>query len=248
MRGSLYPPYLLQHARHGGKSFGRNRCRGGFTLLEMVVAMSMLVVLTAALFSLMQAIITGTGISDKSIRRNQKIEAAIHLLRRSFRNLAPDASLRTLDGGTLSAYTRTLPQTAREALKSNTLRGTPLLVAGHSPLFAWQDVSQSSPALRSGSGSSTPTAPFLLATQVAEDGTLTLCTISPSWEYPIPLIEGLRDVRWSFLDAKSEKWLNEWNSPLKPPLVELVLVCDDEPESPIRSVFWIAMQQPPQKR
>jgi type II secretory pathway component PulJ len=263
MRYSALPAFLTSPAALYTLrkcSTRRTNVRGNsaYTLVEIMVALCMLSLLTAALFALINAQMIGINESAIHIRRDQQFEACIQLLRESFRKLPPVSVIKTLTEQELKPLRLTFHPSAPEFLKTENLYNAPVLVTGQPQLFSWQAAQGTAFTSPSGANPAGPgNAPseqatalisqapyYVFLAQRHTDGILTLSVLCRGWNEPIPLIENLTDIQWRFLNDKTAKWTDTWINGARPSLVELTLTLAETPARPVRCLFWMPAVQP----
>jgi type II secretory pathway component PulJ len=71
------------------------RRRQSFTLLEVMLALAILVLLTGALFALVQGSLTATAILDQKQHRQAQVDGFLQLCQETFQRLPPRAILQS---------------------------------------------------------------------------------------------------------------------------------------------------------
>lgn len=197
------------------------RDSGGFTLFEMMVVMTIFVLLAFGIYSTVSMAMRATAILTEDSLQNQRLDAFVSLLRRTFHNLPASAQLSggvRAEGGDGSAEI--------------VLRDAPGVFAwGAGGASAGTVVLSARPRLGGGremglmhlSGSLGETE----RREALEDG---------DW---LRLMPDLREVGWKFYDPVLQDWVVEWaDGRERPPLVELDMELLGE-DIPRKFVFWL---------
>jgi type II secretory pathway component PulJ len=199
---------------------GRGGC-GGFTLMEVCLAVGILALIAAAIFTTLESSMTASSELDRSQRRLQSLEALDSWLDHGFRTLTPQSAVTTSPAGT----------------NKNELEVT---VRDHPGFTGWAD---------DAIGSLT-TVLTLLAQQDGLY-TLSMSEVKQSrWEWQTsgasknpddwtPLIRDIKWGEWRFYDSRTRTWTSDWTQPtIRPAIIELTLQIADDPE-PCRFTFWL---------
>ena len=195
----------------------------GFTLLEMVVALSAFLLLIGGIFAITQGTMDLSNdvalAQDRSLLRQNFME----FLRRSFRTLPGEAEVRlgvqqrggtyvptinVVNGGSSFTPGGSLPPDTSVELFAEERPGGYLRVA-----IRVLDVKQTS-AFRAGQ-------PMRYSRN----------------EPTIPLLDNVSRFEWRFYDAATNRWENNWKQARRPLLAEMNLQLDDGFE--VRSIFWV---------
>jgi prepilin-type N-terminal cleavage/methylation domain-containing protein len=197
--------------------------RAGFTLLEMIVALSMFVLLIGGVYSIAQSTLELTDsislAQDRSLIRQNFIE----FMRRSFRTLPGEAEVRLTvkqKGGT---YVPTL----------NIVNGGSSFTPG---LSLAPDTSVDVYAEERPGGYLRVTLRVLdvKQTQAMRNNQQVRYTTD---QITLPLLDNVSRFEWKFYDAATSRWENNWKQARRPILAEMNLQLDDGFQS--RSVFWL---------
>ncbi|HYF35382.1 MAG TPA: prepilin-type N-terminal cleavage/methylation domain-containing protein [Prosthecobacter sp.] len=196
---------------------------GGFTLLEMIVALAAFVLLIGGIFAITRGTVELSN--DVSIAQDRSLlrQNFIEFVRRSFRTLPGGAEVRLTVRQKGSTYVPTInvvnggssftpggslaPDTSVE-LYAEERPGGYLRVA-----VRVLDVKQTS-AFRAGQ-------PMRYSKN----------------EPTVPLLDNVSRFEWRFYDAATNRWENNWKDARRPLLAEMSLRLDDGFEA--RSVFWV---------
>ncbi len=199
-------------------------CRGlGFTLIEMVVALSIFVLLIGGIFAIANGTLELSSDLTYAQERSLIRQNLIEFLRKSFRTLPGDASidlkvksvgatylptLTVYNGGTsFSPGPALSPDSSIEVYTEERPGG--YLRVGLRGLDADQ-------------------------TNAARQGK----PMKTDKRAELPLLENVARFEWRFYDPRSSQWENYWREPQgRPMFAELSLALDDGEE--VRAVFWI---------
>jgi type II secretory pathway pseudopilin PulG len=195
----------------------------GFTLFEMIVALSMFVLLTTGIFSISQSTLELTeSISlaqDRSLIRQNFIE----FMRRSFRTLPGEAEVRLVVKQKGSTYVPNL----------YIVNGGSSFTPGMSlaPDTSMDVYAEERPGgyLR------------VMLRVLNQKQTQAMRALQPvrytNDQITLPLLDNVSRFQWRFYDSMTNRWENNWNQARRPILAEMNLQLDDGFES--RSVFWL---------
>ncbi|MDH4408416.1 MAG: hypothetical protein QE273_02230 [Verrucomicrobiales bacterium] len=222
---------------------------GGFSLFEIAVALTILGLISGAIFSILwQAGEAATEIRELD-RRDEEVSRFLALLRDSIEHLPQDGTLEMVPaeeaasgypelkiGNSATAFTfGEIVGSAEEVVISlrpgtgTTPEGEPTFdLALSRPDFAPEDTDGSGMALRV-SGDD-----FL---QTDEEG-----------RYWLPLLTGVTAASWNFWDEDQQTWLEEWTDDSKMPPLLAFSFDDSFRPVPLRVVFEVPEQvsNPPQ--
>ena len=220
----------------------RHRRSTAFSLFEIVVAMTILGIISTAVLSILwQAGDTATGIRELD-QRDEEVSRFLTLLRESIENLPP--------GGTLAMTP------AEESVS-----GYPELVIGNSATgFTFGEIIGSSEetiiSLRPGKESPDGQPTFDLALSRAdfepEDtdgsgmafgaGTDDFLQSDEEGRYWLPLLSGITAASWNFWDEAQQSWVDEWTDDEKMPVLLAFSFDDNFRPIPLRVVFEVPEQ------
>ncbi|MCA1962366.1 MAG: prepilin-type N-terminal cleavage/methylation domain-containing protein [Prosthecobacter sp.] len=199
------------------------RQRGGFTLMEMIVALSMFVLLVTGIYSISQATLDLTDSIALSQDRSQIRQNFIEFMRRSFRTLPGDAEVRLsvkqkggtylptlniVNGGSSFTPGLALPPDTSMDVYAEERPGGYLRI-----MLRVLDVKQ---------------------TQAARSNQTVRYTRD---QITLPLLDNVSRFEWRFFNHITNRWENNWRDPRRPILAEMTLQLDDGFQS--RSVFWL---------
>ena len=195
----------------------------GFTLIEMVVALSIFVLLIAGIFAIANGTLELSSDLVYAQERALMRQNLIEFLRKSFRTLPGDA---TLDLKVKSVGNTYLPTLTVYNGGTSFSPGPPL-----SPDSSIEVYVEERPGgyLRIGLRGLDADQTF-----AAKQGRP--AKVDKSAE--LPLLDNVGRFEWRFFDARANQWVNYWKEPQgKPMFAELNLALDDGAE--VRAVFWI---------
>ncbi len=201
-----------------------------FTLLEMIIAMGVLAMLLAGIFSVAKSTMELSGDLAASQERAMMKQNFIDFLRRSFRGMPGGAEIRldnrsiggtylpsltVVNGGASFSPAEALPPDTAIELTAEQRPGGYLRVL----LRVLDD--QQTQALRTGQ------------------------RVRPSQkEATLPLMDQVSRFEWKFYDPYTGRWENLWKEARRPLMAELNVQLDDG--QPLRAVFWIPPVASPQ--
>ena len=195
----------------------------GFTLIEMIVALSIFVLLIGGIF----AIANGTlELSNDLVYAQERAlmrQNLIEFLRKSFRTMPGEAAIELRNQTVGGTYLPTLTIYAG---------GTSFSPGPALPMEASIEVyTEERPGgylrigIRGLDAEQTQTARLGKGAKVSKSA-------------EIPLLDNVSQFEWRFFDGRSNQWLNYWKEVQgRPMFAELLLSLDDGQET--RAVFWI---------
>lgn len=198
--------------------------RSGFTLIEMVVALSIFVLLIGGIFAIANGTLELSNDLTYAQERALMRQNLIEFLRKSFRTLPGDSSIEL---GVKSVGSTYLP-TLRIYSGGTSFSPGPAL----SPDASVEVYTEERPGgylrigLRGLDGDQT---------RAVRQGKAA-AKVDKSAE--LPLLDNVGRFEWRFYDARTNQWTNYWKEAQgRPMFAELMLSLDDAQE--VRSVFWI---------
>jgi len=215
---------------------------GGFSLFEIAVSLTILGLISGAIFSILwQAGETASEIRELD-RREEAVARFVHLLRETIEHLPEEGTLEMIPaeetasgypelkiGNSSTAFTfGEIVGSAEECILSlrpgvATPEGEPTFdLALSRPEFAPQDTTGSGMALRV-SGED-----FL---QTDEEG-----------RYWMPLLTGITSATWAYWDEDQNTWLDEWTDDSRLPPLLAFSFDDTYRPAPLRLVFEVPEQ------
>lgn len=224
----------LPSSKQGGGS--------AFTLMEIVIAMTILGMITGTLFALIQGSVRGAAEIERIQRENDSINRFLDLCRKTFTTMPSTATL------TLSLLDPNSPTTSAQEL---TISGAPHSFGfGINPL-SYQDTIL---GLRPDPAGVTDQNGALLSylclsredliPQTDDSGlamrqeTEGLSAPDEQGRYWMPLLPDVVSLKWRFFKEDDETWLEEWDDSDWPALIEVQLLMKDR-MVPIRMVYSV---------
>jgi type II secretory pathway pseudopilin PulG len=201
--------------------------RRAFTIFEVMLALTLLVVLVGGLFGVLQACMESAAELQSRQQQNQSINGFIELFRRTVRNLPVEASM---EGGQFE-------EGSGQFLQKIYFRNAPRAFAwGEDSLFLGETILSARPQVGGlfslGVYRSTESEQKLRSSE-ADD--------KLRWLF---LIKDLREIKWRFFDPRSGVWQEEWrDASSRPTLIEMNLTLAGETNA-ITSVFWVPTLNP----
>lgn len=195
-----------------------NWCRGGFLLIEVVMAMAILVVVTVGLYQVMRASITAAEEIRRSKQRSEQLAGLVELVRRSMDALPKEAtitsSVREGAGGMSQALTVADAPVAFAFGRGGAHYGPKslILVPQVGGLFSLAVEYEPDPEAR-----------------------------RQSIEKPqvLVLLGDVRGIEWMFYDERLASWIEKWENPsMRPGLLRMNLSLPGE-EAPYTATFRI---------
>ncbi len=213
---------------HAMSAVRGGHARAGFTLLEMVVALSVFIIIISGVFSIAKGTMELSADMTEAQERSMIRQNFVEYLRESFRRLPGDAEINlevtpsrggyvsaisVFNGGEAFSPGPAIPPDASVELYTEEMPGGALRAGLR--LYDADETSQR----RSNLG---------LAPKRRKPG--------PN-DTVLPLIEKIGKFEWQFYNAQTQKWENNWKQGGRPMFAELKFALDDGQVS--RSVFWI---------
>ena len=221
----LFPVQANGAPQRGGlrKQFRRGIRRYGFTMIEMIVALSIFVLLIGGIFAIANGTLELSSDLVYAQERALMRQNLIEFLRKSFRTLPGDSAIELRNQNVGGTYLPTLTVYAG---------GTAFSPGPALPMEASLEVySEQRPGgylrigLRGLDAEQTQTARLGKGARVSKSA-------------EIPLLDNVSRFEWRFFDPRANQWVNYWKEQQGRPLfAELSLSLDDGQE--VRAVFWI---------
>jgi prepilin-type N-terminal cleavage/methylation domain-containing protein len=206
--------------------------RGGFTLIEVIMAMLIFVMLAAAVFGILGSVLQASSTLQDSQNRREQVEALQAFLQHQLRGISA--------GDTIVSYQRG----DGEGLKLNGMLWgnaslASVLDAKIQPNGYYQlrfaRLSEANLDPNNAATQSNPI-PFLVTAVQSDEATI-------SW---VPLIHDVRQVGWRFQGQVGTPWVDNWNSANpsnNPSEVEFTLQVAGDTQPTVMD-FWITTLQP----
>jgi prepilin-type N-terminal cleavage/methylation domain-containing protein len=197
--------------------------RGGFTLIEVIVAVSVLVVVSTTVFIILRAALESAVAVEETQTEFQRQQTLRRVLDRMFRELPPNVRLSALppDGQTGADWVDLAP---------------------YDPLEPWRPVRD---PLKEARLAVMEQANGLLTfgVRLRDADSRGVTAARPEGEEFFPLMRDLRSVRWRFFSPGLREWMPSWTSGgERPALVEMVWQPGDGSD-PVRWVFRVSRIQ-----
>jgi hypothetical protein len=214
----------MKRVSHLSDQSARGHLRAaGFTLFEMIIALSMFVMLIAGIFSISQSTLELTESISISQDRSLIRQNFIEFMRRSFRTLPGEAEVRLTVKQSGSSYVPTL-NIANGG--SSFTPGTSLAPDTSMDVYAEER----------------PGGYLRVMLRVLDQKQTQAIRSNQTVRYSkdqitLPLLDNVSRFEWKFFDASTNRWENNWKQARRPIMAEMNLQLDDGFES--RSVFWL---------
>jgi hypothetical protein len=228
---AVNPPKNLHHSRVHGPAF---------TLLEVVIALTILGLISATLFGLIRGSVKASVDIVKLQQENDQVNRWVELCRATFLAMPAPAAL------TLKALDPNNPAGSQQELG---ITGMPTCFSvGLQPVSYSETIIALKPDTRQPTGEGGVARYTLCLSRsdilpVDEEGQVRVATdptrgMVPDEEdrYWLPLLRGVSTLKWRFWKEDSDEWLEEWDDTDKPDLVEMQLVMDGR-TTPLRMVY-----------
>ncbi len=206
---------------------GRSR---GFTLLEVILGLALIVLLIGGIYSIAAASLQMSNSVVENQAEEMHVHSFVNLLRRNIEGLPGNARIKM-----------EAPDTAGGVYNSQ-------FVFEEYPLaFSWSNVAAGSRIVilateKDVRGGIRFRVRYLNEEEVEayESGSL-----GPDDGISLELLDGVRAVLWRFYDVQTDEWVEEWpNSNQRPSMIELNFEFFDG-SAPTRAVFWIPVVADP---
>jgi prepilin-type N-terminal cleavage/methylation domain-containing protein len=221
-----------------------------FTLIEVVVGLTILAMITGTLFAIIRTSVRTAASVEQMRRENDAINRFVELCRQTFHTLPSTATL-----------TLAITEQAAPALQELTITGAPTCFGfGPSPI-SYKDsiiglrpdtVQPTTP--ESGlprydlSLSREDLIPQTDENAIAVQQDLSSVTaVDEQGRYWMPLLPGVQSLTWRFYVTQDEVWLEEWDDSKWPDLIEMNLTMEGR-TLPLRAVFSLPTLQLTQAR
>lgn len=218
----------------------RSRERSAFTLMEVVIALTILGMITGTLFSIIQGSVRGASQIEQLQRENDAINRFLDLCRKTFTTLPSTATL-----------TLKLLNQNQDAGQELTISGSPNCFGfGINPISYKDTILGLRPDPSAATDQNGLLVQYLclsredLIPKTDESGlalrqeTTGLSAPDEEGRYWMPLLPDVVTLKWRFYKEKDETWLEEWDDDKWPDLVEVQLVMRDR-TTPIRMVYSV---------
>jgi prepilin-type N-terminal cleavage/methylation domain-containing protein len=219
------------------------RLRRGFTLLEMILGLTLLALFSVAVTSIMSATLRTTFLARNSQMETDQVNRFVLLCRHTFQNLPSTAilSLKIIETGTPIQQELTIsgvPETFAfgtnpMSYKDSILGLRPDLEATEDTANAMGERIYNIALSREDIIPHDPTQANVISSAIGEG----LAAPDDQGRVWMPLLASVTSLTWRFLDTQDDTlWKEEWDSTDLPPLVEMNLLLKGR-TLPIRTVF-----------
>ena len=218
------------------------RHASAFTLIEIVIAMTILGMITGTLFALIQGSVRGAAEIERIQRENDSINRFLDLCRRTFTTMPSTATL------TLTLLDPNSPTTSGQEI---TISGAPHSFGfGFNPLSYKDTILGLRPDPNAVTDQNGALLNYLclsredLIPQTDANGmalrqeTTGLSAPDEQGRYWMPLLPEVVSVKWRFYKEADQTWLEEWDDSNWPDLIDIQLVMKDR-TLPIRMVYSV---------
>jgi prepilin-type N-terminal cleavage/methylation domain-containing protein len=228
----------LTRANLPRRSDFRFRISQGFTLIEVVIALTILAMMTGTLFAIIQGSVRAAAQIELLQRENDSINRLLDVLRKTFSTLpsAATVTLELIDENASEAQELTItgaPNTF--GFGPQPISYSPTIIALRPDLQGRTD--EAGTALFDLSISRTDLIPQTDDNEMAIgkelDGVLAQDEQGRNW---MPLLPQVATLKWRFYKLSDETWYEEWSENAWPDLIEIQLLMHDR-VNPIRMVF-----------
>jgi len=221
-------------------SLKARRLSGGFTLLEVVIAMILLALFSGTLFSIVKGSVQAATQIEKVQQTNDQVNRFIALCRQTFQNLPASAIL-----------TLTVTQSTAPIQQELAISGMPeCFPFGISPISYKETTLGMRPDFEATEASTEGLAVYyvglsredLIPTDTRQSAGVSrvsgegIAAADDQGRYWMPLLPDVTSLTWRFYKVEEDIWEEEWDSTTLPELVEMNLLLRDRSQ-PVRVVF-----------
>ena len=217
----------------------RSPRRAAFTLLEVVIAMTVFSVISGAVFGVVQASMQSAAELESTQRENRRTTALFELCRRTFATLPPKATFRAK-----------WLEDADPAVQEIEFRNAPLIFSWGGTTLNYgsttlgirpQEDGKFSVAI-SRSDFVPPEEPGIGA-EIPSDSSNAALEPDEQGRYWLVLMPDLEWAQWRFYDPRISDWADMWQQGVRTRLIELEFLLPGD-TVPMRAVFPVAAAQP----
>lgn len=218
-----------------------NSARSGFTLVEIVMGLTILAMITGTLFAIIRGSIKGATDIERLQRENDSINRLIELCRQTFQTMPSTATL------TLTIIEQTDP-----VQQELTIAGSPHCFGfGTSPI-SYKDTTfglRSDPNQTTSLETNLPIYNFSLSREdlipqtdenelAIQQDTNSIAAPDEQGRYWMPLLSSVNSLSWRFYKQSEDVWYEEWDQTQWPDLIEMNITTDGRTQA-VRAVFSV---------
>jgi prepilin-type N-terminal cleavage/methylation domain-containing protein len=229
------PPTEAKHCARQSRSVR------AFTLMEVVIALTILGMITGTLFAIIQGSVKGAAQIEQIQRENDAINRFLDLCRKTFTTLPSTATLE------LTLLDPNSPASGQEL----TISGSPNCFGfGINPISYKDTILGLRPDPNGATDTNNALVSYLclsredLIPQTDSNGmalrqeTTGLTAPDDQGRYWMPLLPDVVNLKWRFFKDADDTWLEEWSDDAWPDLIEVQLVMRDR-TTPLRMVYSV---------
>lgn len=214
---------------------------GGFTLIEVVIGLTILTMITGTLFAIIKGAVRGAADIERVQRENDSINRFIELCRQTFQTMPSTATL------TLKITEQTDP-----VMQELTIANSPHCFGFGTSMTSYKDsIIGLRPDIVQATSAETNAARYNLSLSRedliprTDDDELAvrqdsegLTAPDEEGRYWMPLLPGVTGLTWRFYKLTEDVWEEEWSDSKWPDLIEMSLMMDGRTQ-PLRAVFSV---------
>ena len=215
------------------------RCRGAFTLIEVVIGLTILAMITGTLFAIIRGAVSGAADIERLQRENDSINRFVELCRITFQTMPSTATLG------LEITERTDP-----LLQELTISGAPHCFGFGTSATSYKDTIL---GLRLDTSASAPTDTVRYNLSLSREDLIpktddnemavrqdanSPTAADEDGRYWMPLLPSVGSLTWRFYKQSEDVWEEEWSASQWPDLIEMNLTMEGR-TLPLRAVFSV---------
>ncbi|CAN5248463.1 hypothetical protein BH23VER1_BH23VER1_32250 [soil metagenome] len=196
---------------------------GAFTLIEVVIAMSLIALLVGGIYAVAQGAFRVSNEVVRAQQRSMLVHSFVELCRRNFEAMPGNGQVELVSEGGAGQFL------------------TQLIFTDYPMAFTWSGVAAgSAEVIMLTEPESRGSLRVKLQYLDPEEAEKRRAALAPGdLGTSLELLSGVRVLQWRFYDPRTEEWETEWvDASRRPTLVELNLEFYDASD-PVRAVFWI---------
>ena len=213
-----------------------SHARSAFTLLEVIIAMTVFSIVAGGLFGVVQASLRAADELETTQRETRRTAAFIELCRKTLATLPPQATLRGI-----------WAEDADPAVQEIEFRNAPLIFSWGGKALNYGSTTIGIRPQENGKFSLAISRSDFAPPEEAATGmpTQSDSTLEPDEQgrYWLVLVPDLDWVQWRFFDPGINDWADMWQAKNRPRMIELEFLLPGD-TVPVRSVFPVAAAQP----